>query len=115
MINWTLTDQKRRLEIKIRTSFDANPHEVIELLKKEISLHENVNPEPNPLCLFEGYGDSALNFRVLFWVQYNVGLSTKSDVALGIYDKLKEKRIEAPIHQQRLIYQDRLPDNGNPM
>ncbi len=115
VINWTLTDQKRRLEIKIRTSFDANPHEVIELLKKEVSEHPNVNPEPSPLCLFEGYGDSALNFRVLFWVQYNVGLSTKSDVALGIYDKLKEKKIEAPIHQQRLIYQDRLPDNGHPM
>ena len=115
VINWTLTDQKRRLEIKIRTSFDANPHEVIELLKKEVSLHPNVNPEPNPLCLFEGYGDSALNFRILFWVQYNVGLSTKSDVALGIYDKLKEKKIEAPIHQQRLIYQDKLPDHGHLM
>lgn len=115
VINWTLTDQKRRLEIKIRTSFDANPHEVIKLLKKEVSMHPNVNPEPNPLCLFEGYSDSSLNFRILFWVQYNVGLSTKSDVALGIYDKLKEKKIEAPIHQQRLIYQDRVPEKGNPM
>lgn len=115
VINWTLSDKKRRLEIKIRTSFDADPHEVIELLKKEITTHPNVNTEPKPLCLFEGYGDSSLNFRVLFWVLYDVGLSTKSDVALGIFDKLKEKKIEAPIHQQRLIYQDRLPENDKPL
>jgi potassium efflux system protein len=35
VINWTLTDQKRRLEIKVRTNFDANPREVIEILNKE--------------------------------------------------------------------------------
>lgn len=106
VINWTLTDQKRRLEIKIKTSFDANPREVIELLKKEVISHHNVLSEPNPLILFEGYGESALHFRVLFWVYYNVGLSTKSEVALSIYDKLKEQNIEAPIPQQRLLYLD---------
>lgn len=112
VINWTLTDQKRRIEIKIRTSYDANPREVIDLLMKEIAKHANVMMDPNPMCLFEGYGDSALNFRVLFWVDYNVGLSTKSAVALGIYDKLKERNIEAPIPQQRLFYDNRGPEGG---
>lgn len=115
VINWTLTDQKRRLEIKIKTSFDANPREVIELLKKEVISHKNVLSEPNPLVLFEGYGESALHFRVLFWVYYNVGLSTKSDVALSIYDKLKEKNIEAPIPQQRLLYLDNPPQKDKPL
>ncbi len=115
VINWTLTDQKRRLEIKIRTNFDANPRDVIGLLKKEILTHDNVLPEPEPLCLFEGYGDSALNFRVLFWVHYNVGLSTKSELALAIYDRLKEKNIEAPIPQQRLLYQNSNNTTNNPL
>lgn len=115
VINWTLSDQKRRIEIKVRTSLNANPHEVIKLLKTEIIAHPNVNPEPNAMCLFEGYGDSALNFRVLFWVDYNVGLSTKSDVALSIYDKLKDLEIEAPIHQQRLFYQNQDLQRGKPI
>lgn len=115
VINWTLTDQKRRVEIKIRTSYDANPREVIDLLMKEVAKHANVMMDPNPMCLFEGYGDSALNFRVLFWVDYNVGLSTKSAVALGIYDKLKELNIEAPIPQQRISYQDKDNIMGKPL
>jgi len=115
VINWTLSDQKRRIEINVRTSFSANPREVIELLMKEVAKHSNVMMDPNPMVLFEGYGDSALNFRVLFWVDYNVGLSTKSAVGLGIYDKLKEQNIEAPIPQQRLFYEDRGPDLKKPM
>lgn len=112
---YLLTDQKRRIEIKIRTSYDANPREVIDLLMKEVAKHANVMMDPNPMCLFEGYGDSALNFRVLFWVDYNVGLTTKSAVALGIYDKLKERNIEAPIPQQRLFYQDPGPQEEKPL
>ncbi|NOR87227.1 MAG: mechanosensitive ion channel [Bacteroidales bacterium] len=106
VINWTLSDQKRRLEIKVRSSFDADPHEVLEILNKVIKSNERILTDPGPMCLFEGYGDSALNFKVLFWVPLDIGLTTKSQVALSIYDKLKEKNIEAPIHQQRLLYQD---------
>lgn len=115
VINWTLTDQKRRLEIKVKTSFDANPREVILILKEVVMENENVLQDPKPLFLFEGYGDSALHFRVLFWVYYNVGLSTKSDVALAIYDKLKEKKIEAPIPQQRLLYLDNPKQEDKPI
>ena len=115
VINWTLSDHKRRLEIKVRSSFDANPHEVLDILNLVLNANESILKEPGPLCLFEGYGDSALNFRVLFWVPLNIGLTTKSQVALSIYDKLKEKNIEAPIHQQRLLYQDSQVSQAKPM
>jgi len=114
VINWTLSDQKRRLEIKIRSSYDADPHEVIEILSNVLKENERILQTPAPMSLFEGYGDSALNFKVLFWVPLDIGLSTKSQVALSIYDKLKEKNIEAPIHQQRLLYQDS-PPHKKPM
>lgn len=111
VINWTLSDHKRRLEVKVRSSFDANPHEVLEILNLVLQASDRILKDPGPLCLFEGYGDSALNFRVLFWVPLDIGLTTKSQVALSIYDKLKEKNIEAPIHQQRLLYQDSASQN----
>jgi len=115
VINWTLSDQKRRLEVSVRSSFNADPHEVLELLNKVLAANENILKEPAPMTLFEGYGDSALNFKVLFWVPLQIGLSTKSQVALSIYDKLKEKNIEAPIHQQRLVYQDGFDSAKKPM
>jgi len=115
VINWTLSDQKRRLEVTVRSSFNADPHEVLALLNTVLAENENILTTPSPMTLFEGYGDSALNFKVLFWVPLNIGLSTKSQVALSIYDKLKEKNIEAPIHQQRLLYQDGSDAKNRPM
>jgi len=49
--------------------------------------------------LFEDFGDSSLNFRLLFWVPYDIGIGTKSDVAIGIFNKFKENNIEIPFPQ----------------
>jgi small-conductance mechanosensitive channel len=56
------------------------------------------------MVIFEGYGDSSLNFTLYLWVYFNVGMSTKSDVALQIYDALKEAGLDMPIPQQKVFY-----------
>ena len=42
-------------------------------------------------------GDSALNFRVLFWVHFDESLTVKSEIGLQIYDTLKESGIQIPV------------------
>lgn len=99
LINWTLSDNRRRLEVQVGVSYGSDPNIVLELLKKVALSHENVLKEPEPLPLFEAFGDSSLNFRLLFWVYFNEGFTTKSDIAIGIYNILNENNITIPFPQ----------------
>ena len=56
--------------------------DVIENAVNEVSL---VSAYPASMVLFDGFGDSSLNFRVLFWVDdFDVGLPAKSAVGIAI-------------------------------
>jgi potassium-dependent mechanosensitive channel len=99
LINWTLSDNKKRVEVKVGTAYGSNPHQVIELLLKAALSHEKVITDPAPVSLFVGFGANSLDFRLLFWVRFEDGLKTQSDVAIKIYDLLKENKIEIPFPQ----------------
>lgn len=106
VINWTLSDQMRRLMIPVRTSLNADPEKVLKMLKTLAAEHQNTLKNPEPLPLFNGYGDSSLDFTLYFWVHFNVGLGTKSDVALKIYDWLKSENLHIPIPVRRIYYEN---------
>jgi small-conductance mechanosensitive channel len=99
LINWTLSNSQKRIEIKVGTAYGTDPRKVLNLLMEAALSHENVlrNPEPRPLFL--GFGDSSLNFRLLFWVSFELGLQTQSDVAVKIYEIFNENNIEIPFPQ----------------
>ena len=99
LINWTLSDNKRRNEIKVGVSYGSDPNIVLELLEKAASSHEDVIMDPAPWALFENFGDSSLSFRLLFWTPYEVGMRTKSAVAVNIFNIFKENGIEIPFPQ----------------
>ncbi len=99
MINWTLSDNQRRIEIKIGAAYGSDPNVVLELLKKVALDHDDVLKEPQPLALFEEFGDSSLNFRLLFWVPFELGIGVKSDIAIGVYNIFAENNITIPFPQ----------------
>jgi len=99
LINWTLSDSRKRVEIKVGTAYGTNPNDVLEILKSVAMNHPMVVLNPEPLALFDGFGDSSLDFRLLFWVNFEFGLTTKSDIAIGIYNKFAENNIEIPFPQ----------------
>jgi small-conductance mechanosensitive channel len=99
LINWTLSDSRKRVEIKVGTAYGTDPNRVLEILQDAAKNHPNVVQNPEPRALFEGFGDSSLDFRVLFWVNFELGLGTKSDIAIEIYNKFAEEGIEIPFPQ----------------
>jgi len=100
LINWTLSDNVRRIEIKIGAAYGSDPNIVLKLLKEEAYKNEFTLPEPEPLALFEKFGDSSLDFRLLVWVPYENGLASKSNISIGIYNSFKENGIQIPFPQQ---------------
>ena len=104
VINWTLSNEQRRLKIQVRTSLDADPRIVMKLLREIATTHPNTLPNPEPMILFDGYGNTSLDFTVYLWVYFNVSFGTRSDIALKIYDAIKEAGYDVPIPLQKIHY-----------
>jgi len=101
MINWTLSDRRRRLKIDLSVSYDSDPEEVLEILKEVSESNNFVEKEPAPLARFVRFGDSSLDFQLLFWIpDYARGFGVGTEVALNLFKKLKEKGIEIPFPKQ---------------
>lgn len=110
LINWTLSDSIKRIEINIGTTYKADPNKVIEILKEAALSSEKVLRSPAPLPLLNDFGESSLNFKLRFWVHNENGLSAKSDVSITIYNKFKENNIEIPYPHQDIYIKD-IPKN----
>lgn len=103
--NWTLTDEKRRLEIKISTSFDAEPEKVIEILSKVANEHPETKDQPVPFVLFDGYGSSSFDFTIYCWVEFSASLKTRSEIAVNAHKQLVAAGISVPVPLRRLQYE----------
>jgi len=108
LINWTLSDNQRRIDFRIGVSYGSDPNEVIKILEKVANDNEDTLKNPPPRALFDEFGDSSLNFRLLYWVPYNIGIGTKSDVAIEIFNKFRENDIEIPFPQLDLHVKEKL-------
>ena len=102
MINWTLSDSFRRMDIRVGVAYGTDPEVVIELLKEVASEHEKVRKFPPPSAYFLGFGDSSLDFRLLAWTDIDYRLSVESELYLSVSKKLTEAGIEIPFPQTDL-------------
>ncbi len=102
MINWTLSDKRRRQEIIVGVAYGTDINKVLEILNNLVPEHENVLKNPPPLIIFLGFGESSLDFRVLFWTHFEVGLTTKSAIGVAIDEAFKKEGIEIPFPQRDL-------------
>ncbi|MCK5847426.1 MAG: mechanosensitive ion channel [Bacteroidales bacterium] len=106
LINWTLSDSKKRIKLLVGVKYGSDPNIVLELLAKVCEEHPKILPFPKPLPLFVGFGDSSLDFKVQFWVDYEDGIQTSSDIHVAIYNILAENNIEIPFPQIDLHVKD---------
>lgn len=113
VINWTLSNQTRRREIRVGVAYGNHPEKVLDIFRKVVRECPDVLNYPSPLCLFDGFGDNSLDFRILFWVPVDSALSIQSTLAIAIYDALAEARIEIPFPQRDVHIKsyERIPDN----
>ena len=103
VVNWTLSDQARRIEVIAGVSYGSDPHKVKSLFEKILREHPDIIQEPEPRVLFNDLGSSSLDFRLLFWTSnFDEWLRIRSEVIFSIFDVLKAEGIEIPFPQQDL-------------
>jgi len=102
IINWTLSDERRRKVLQIKVDFDSDIETVLEIMRSVAISHKSVLKDPEPLPAFEGFGDYYLEFKLYYWLADNL-IVAQSDVAIGVYKKLKEANIATPMPIQKLV------------
>ena len=90
LINWTLSDSIKRVEILIGTTYGSDPNKILKILMESAMKNKDALKNPAPQALFSEFGDSSLNFKLRFWVHYEVGLQAKSDVSIEVYNQFAE-------------------------
>ncbi len=110
LINWTLSDSIKRVEILIGTTYGSDPNQVLEILMEAALSSKEILRNPEPKALFSEFGDSSLNFKLRFWVHYEVGLQAKSNVSIAIYNLFEKNGIQIPFPQQD-VYIKELPSS----
>lgn len=102
LINWTLTDPLRRMDVRVGVAYGTDPAAVLEILREIAGAHTLVRKKPAPSAFFIGFGDSSLDFRLLAWTNIENRLSVESELHVSVNKKLEEAGIEIPFPQRDL-------------
>jgi potassium efflux system protein len=94
LVNWTLSDSKRRIEIPIRIAYGTDLELVKKLLVESAEQHPAVLHEPPPHVLLLAFGNDAVNVELRFVVDFGQGLATKDQVQMAIDRAFRENNIE---------------------
>jgi small-conductance mechanosensitive channel len=99
--NWTLSDRMRRIDLDIGIAYGTDPQRVVAVLTEVARTSPGVLPEPAPVVLFLGFGDSALNFQVRAWTaRFEEWMKTRSDIGLAVQRALRAEGIDIPFPQR---------------
>lgn len=103
VINWTLSDRKRRLELNVGVAYGSDTDKVTDLLRAVLEADEDVLEDPAPLIVFSEFGDSALNFRIFAWISdFDIGMGATHRLNSAINHALAEAGITIPFPQRDL-------------
>ncbi len=69
VINWSLFDRNIRGRVSVGVAYGSDTQRVKTLLLEAANRHPRVHPAPEPLVLFQDFGDNALLFTLFFWCQ----------------------------------------------
>jgi potassium efflux system protein len=102
MINWTLSDSNRRMDIRVGVAYGSDTDAVIKILQEIALDHPQVDKFPNPSVYFTGFGDSSMDFRMLAWTNIDQRLAVESDLNRAIDKAFQKAGIEIPFPQRDL-------------
>lgn len=96
IVNYTLSDQLIRLHVKVGVAYGSPTRDVAKIIAIVLEEHGRILKSPEPVILFEDFGDSALVFSVYFWVEMLPTVDTRI-VASDLRHMLDKRFREAGI------------------
>jgi small-conductance mechanosensitive channel len=101
LFNWTENGTVLRGSVSVGVSYDSDVQKIKKILLQIANDHPNLIKNPSPKVLFNNFGDSALEFELVF--TYNNGFRVnliESDIRFLVHKSFKENNIEIPFPQR---------------
>ena len=106
VINWSFSDRYVRIDVPFGVSYDSDPHEVTRLAIEAAAAVDRVDDtRKSPVCWMTAFGDSALEFKLRFWITDPQGglTNVRGQVLLSLWDAFKEHDINIPYPHREVI------------
>jgi small-conductance mechanosensitive channel len=111
LTNWTLSNQRRRIDVKLGVAYGTDPQKLLDLLLSAARAHRAVLAYPPPLALFLGFGESSLDFELRCWTDdFDNWVEIRSQLGLELHRMLGDAGIEVPFPQRVLHVKAEKPE-----
>ena len=101
IINYTQNHKTTRESVKIGVAYGSDVNQVEALLLQSVSEQRGVLKTPKSFVLFDDFGESALQFSVLFFISDSFSVpKIKSEIRFRIDQLFREHNISIPFPQR---------------
>ncbi|PWB78811.1 MAG: hypothetical protein C3F15_00740 [Holophagae bacterium] len=109
LVNWSLQDEVRRIDIPVGVAFGTDPDRVLDLLLGIARQHPDVLADPEPFAMFVRFGANSLDFELRVWAAVDF-LRVGSELRVAVNRALKDAGIEIPFPQVDLHLRSGIPE-----
>jgi small-conductance mechanosensitive channel len=98
VVNWSYSNNRMMLISRFGVSYDSDPHHVCQAAVAAAASVPRVLADPPPVCYFEAFGESSLDFSVRYWIaDPNEGIiNVRAPVMMALWDAFKREGIDIP-------------------
>lgn len=102
VVNWSHNNRDVRFNFPVGVAYKEDPEKIKKILIEVANEIEGVIKHPAPDVLFEGFGDSSLNFNLRVWTNLysDKPKVLQSMLYFAIFEKFKEHQVEIPFPQR---------------
>lgn len=111
--NWSQVERTARFHVEVGVAYGSDAELVRKVLLEIAAEHPKVLSSPKPSVRLLGFGDSSLDFDVLFWSRDLLRVEdTKSDIRFAINAAFIKEGIQIPFPQRDVWVRGALPNNA---
>ncbi|MDY6770470.1 MAG: mechanosensitive ion channel family protein [Candidatus Nanohaloarchaea archaeon] len=113
IVNESAPEQHKRIDVSVGVAYGTDIGRLEEVLLDIASQEETVREEPEPRTRFRQFGDSALQYSLLCWVDEPLqDVVARDRLNQAIYKRLDEEGIEIPFPQRDVHMRDAESSDG---
>jgi len=103
ILNWSYNDRETRFSVDVGVAYGSNLQQVRKVLKSCAENHGRVMKSPEPKVLFTNFGESSLDFQLVYWLEdFKDHQSVESDIRFMIDSDFRKNNITIPFPQRDL-------------
>lgn len=103
VVNWTHNNDNTRFHLHVGVAYGSDVDTVRRILEECANRHTEVSKSPKPKVRFEDFGESSLNFTLLFYSRSIFRIeNVKSDMRFMIDKEFRKSKVVIPFPQRDL-------------